>query len=148
MNFQCLVSRGRSGEIEQRLLQDRAVAAVSADTGRVMNPTVSTVGAAPHEKKLAALVASAIEIAPPERIILFGSAARGELVEDGGPDLLAVADTRTGDVWQAGSARREKRGGVGPLTSLSCRQRRSKPTGTTRAATSTIRCAKGGSSTT
>lgn len=62
-----------------------------------MNPTVSTVGAAPHEK-LAAIVASAIDIAPPERIILFGSAARGELVEDGGLDLLVVADTRTGDV--------------------------------------------------
>ena len=93
------------------------------------------------------IVASAIDIAPPERIILFGSAARGEMVEDGGLDLLVVADTRTGDVWQAGSARRE-RGGVGPLTSLSCRQRWSKPTGTTRAATSTIRCAKGGSSTT
>ena len=36
------------------------------------------------EKKLAAIVASAIDIAPPGRIILFGSAARGERVEDGG----------------------------------------------------------------
>ena len=52
-----------------------------------MHPIVSTVGAAPHEKKLAAIVAAAIEIAPPERIILFGSAAGGELVEDGGLDL-------------------------------------------------------------
>ena len=34
------------------------------------------------------------------------------MVEDGGLDLLVVADTRTGDVWQAGSARRG-RGGVG-----------------------------------
>ena len=68
---------------------------------------------APHEKKLAAIIAVAIEIAPPERIILFGSAAQGELVEDGGLDLLVVADTRAGDVWQAGSARRD-RGGVGP----------------------------------
>ena len=112
-----------------------------------MNPTVSTVGAAPHEKKVAAIVAAAIDIAPPERIILFGSAARGELVEDGRLDVLVVADARTGDVWQAGSARRG-RGGVGPLTSLSCPQRWSKPTGTTGAATSTMRCAKGGFSTT
>ena len=78
-----------------------------------MNPIVSTVGAAPHEKKLTAIVASAIDIAPPERLILFGSAARGELVDDSGLDLLVVGDTRTGDVWQAGSARRD-RGGVGP----------------------------------
>ncbi len=78
-----------------------------------MRPTVSTVGAAPHEKKLVAVVASAIEIAPPERIIPFGSAARGEMVEDAGLDLLVVADTRTGDVWQAGSARCG-RGGVCP----------------------------------
>ena len=100
-----------------------------------------TVGAAPHEKKLVAIVASAIEIAPPERIMLFGSAAQRELVEDGDLDLLVVADTRTGNAWQAGSARRG-RGGAGPLTSLSRRQRWPKPTGTPHAASFTTRCAK------
>ena len=55
-----------------------------------MNPTVSTVGAALRETKLAAIVASAIDIAPPERIIVFGSATRGEMV-DGSLDLLVVA---------------------------------------------------------
>ena len=79
----------------------------------MMNPTVSTVGATPHEKKVVAIVALAIEIAPPERIILCGSAVRGEMVDDGGRDPLVVAETRTGDVWQTGSARRG-RCGVGP----------------------------------
>ena len=48
----------------------------------------------PNEAKLAAIVASAIEIARPERIILFGSAARGAMNEDSDLDLLVVADTR------------------------------------------------------
>ena len=74
-----------------------------------------TVGAAPHEKKLAAIIASAIEIAPLERIVFFGSAARGEMVEDGDLDLLVVADTRPGNAWHAGSARRGC-GGAGFLT--------------------------------
>ena len=48
----------------------------------------------PHEAKLAAIVASTIEIACPERIILFGSAARGEMNGDSDLDLLVVADAR------------------------------------------------------
>ena len=47
----------------------------------------------PNEAKLAAIVASTIEIAHPERIILFGSAARGEMNEDSDLDLLVVAET-------------------------------------------------------
>ena len=46
----------------------------------------------PNEQKLAAVVESAIEIAHPERIILFGSAARGEMNEDSDLDLLVIAD--------------------------------------------------------
>lgn len=38
------------------------------------------------------MVASAIEIAPPERIIFFDSAARGQMVENGDLDLVMVAD--------------------------------------------------------
>ena len=48
----------------------------------------------PNEAKLAAIVASTIEIARPERIILFGSAARGDMNDDSDLDLLVVADTR------------------------------------------------------
>ncbi len=87
-----------------------------------LDPTVWTVGAAPHEKKLVAIVVSAVEIAPPERIIFFGPAAQGKMVENGDLDLLVVADTRPDDAWHAGSARRG-RGGAGPLTSLSRPQR-------------------------
>lgn len=48
----------------------------------------------PNEEKLAAIVESTIEIAHPERIILFGSAARGRMNEDSDLDLLIVADAR------------------------------------------------------
>ena len=71
-----------------------------------MHPTVWTVGATLYEKQHVAIVAAAIEIAPPERIVLFGSAAQPEIVDDGDLDLLMVADTRPGDAWHAGSARR------------------------------------------
>ena len=50
-----------------------------------------TVVAASDQKQLAVVVASAIEIGQPERIVLLGSAARGEMVEAGGLDLLVVA---------------------------------------------------------
>ena len=46
----------------------------------------------PDEKKLSALVEAAVEIVRPQRIILFGSAVRGEMVEDRDFDLLIVAD--------------------------------------------------------
>ena len=49
------------------------------------------------------------------------------MVEDGDLDLLVVGDTRPGDAWHAGSARRGC-GGAGS---------------TNRAAKSTMRCAKG-----
>ena len=84
------------GKVDQRLLCDRAGGAAGADAGRVMDSTAWTVVAAPDEKKLAAIVGSAIEIAPAERIIPFGSAARGDMVEDSDLDLLVVADTRHG----------------------------------------------------
>ena len=47
----------------------------------------------PNEAKLAAIVESAIEIAHPQRIILFGSAARGEMNADSDLDLLVIAET-------------------------------------------------------
>ncbi len=84
------------GKVDQRLLCDRAGGAAGADAGSVMDSTAWTVVAAPDEKKLAAIVGSAIEIAQPERIILFGSAARGEMVEDSDVDLLMVTDARHG----------------------------------------------------
>ena len=88
-----------------------------------------------------------IRMAPPERVIPFGSAVRGEMVDDGDLDVLVVADMRPSDTWYTGSARRGG-GGAGLVTSLSRRQRWSKPTRTTRAATSTMRCAKVGFSAT
>ena len=76
-----------------------------------MASTAWTVGAAPHEKKIEAIVASAIEIAPPERIILFGPAARGEMVEDGDLDwwwrTRAQAMRGTGVQRGAAAAKRE-----------------------------------------
>ena len=65
-----------------------------------------TVVAASDQKQLAVVVASAIEIAQPERIIFLGSGARGEMVEDGGLDLLVVAGAPTGEPWRAGTGRR------------------------------------------
>lgn len=47
----------------------------------------------PNAAKLRAIVESTIAIAHPERIILFGSAARGDMNEDSDIDLLVVADT-------------------------------------------------------
>ena len=135
------------GKVDQRLHYDRAGGAAGADAGSVMDSTAWTVIAAPDEKKLAAIVGSAIEIEQPERIILFGSAARGEMVEDGGLDLLVVAGARTGEPWRAGTGRRGY-AGARPSTSLSRLQRRSKPTGTTHAASFTMRCAKAEFSTT
>ena len=99
------------------------------------------------QKQLAVLVASAIEIAQPERIILLGSGARGEMVEDGGLDLLVVAGAPTGEPWRAGTGRRGY-AGAWPSTSLLRHQRRSKPIGTTHAAAFTMRCAKAEFSTT
>ena len=48
----------------------------------------------PNEQKLAAIVQSTVEIARPERVILFGSAARGEMNEDSDLDLLVIVDMR------------------------------------------------------
>ena len=48
----------------------------------------------PNEAKLAAIVEATIEIAQPQRIILFGSAARGEMNADSDLDLLVIAETR------------------------------------------------------
>ena len=48
----------------------------------------------PNEVKLAAIVEATIEIAQPQRIILFGSAARGEMNADSDLDLLVIAETR------------------------------------------------------
>ena len=48
----------------------------------------------PNEAKLAVIVESTITIAHPERIILFGSAARADMNEDSDLDLLVIADTR------------------------------------------------------
>ena len=106
-----------------------------------------TVVAASDQKQLAVVVASAIEIAQRERIILFGSAARGEMVEDSDLDLLVVAGTRAGEPWRAGTGRRGY-AGTRASTSLSRHQRALKPTGTTHAASFTMRCAKAEFSTT
>ena len=135
------------GKVDQRLHYDRAGGAAGAGAGRVIDSAAWTVVAASDQKQLAVVVASAIEIEQPERIILLGSAARGEMVEDGGLDLLVVAGTRTGEPWRAGTGRRGY-AGARPSTSLSRHQRRSKPTGTTHAASFTMRCAKAEFSTT
>ena len=131
------------GKVDQRLHYDRAGGAAGAGAGRVIDSAAWTVVAASDQKQLAVVVASAIEIAQPERIILLGSGARGEMVEDGGFDLLVVAGARTGEPWRAGTGRRGY-AGARPSTSLSRHQRRSKPTATTHAAAFTMRCLAGG----
>ena len=47
----------------------------------------------PDAKKLAAVVEAAIRIARPERIILFGSGARGTMNGDSDLDILIIAET-------------------------------------------------------
>ena len=85
-----------SGIVAQRPLYDRAGGVADTETGRVMDSTAWTVGAAPDEERLAGGRGSAIEIAQPERIDLLGSASRGEIVDDRELDVLVVADTRHG----------------------------------------------------
>ena len=85
-----------SGMVDQHPLYDRAGGAAGTETGRVMDSTAWTVGASPGEKRLAGDCGWAIEIAQPERIVLLGSASRGEIVDDREVDLLVVADTRHG----------------------------------------------------
>ena len=63
------------GKVDQRLHCDRAGGAAGAGAGRVIDSAAWTVVAASDQKQLAVVVASAIEIAPPERIILLGSGA-------------------------------------------------------------------------
>ena len=48
----------------------------------------------PNEEKLAQVVEAAIRIAHPERIILFGSGARGTMNADSDLDILVVAETQ------------------------------------------------------
>lgn len=47
----------------------------------------------PDETKLSAVVEAAIRVARPERIILFGSGARGTMNADSDLDLLVIAET-------------------------------------------------------
>ena len=47
----------------------------------------------PNEAKLAQVVEATIRIARPERIILFGSGARGTMNADSDLDILVVAET-------------------------------------------------------
>ena len=44
----------------------------------------------PSEKKLREIIRRVVEVARPEKIILFGSAARGEMGPDSDVDLLVV----------------------------------------------------------
>ena len=48
----------------------------------------------PDMKKLASVVEAAVRVAQPERIILFGSGARGTMTADSDIDILVVAETR------------------------------------------------------
>ena len=52
----------------------------------------SVSGSAPDPNYLQALVDSIVETADPERIILFGSAARDQMQDDSDIDLLVVKD--------------------------------------------------------
>ena len=92
--------------VDQRPRYDRAGGAAGADAGRVMDSTAWTVGAAP--------------------IVLFGSASRGEIVDDRELDLLVVADPRHGRTVAPGIR--------------AARPRRSAPARPMRAS-STMRCA-------
>ena len=47
----------------------------------------------PDEKKLAAVVEATVKIARPERIVLFGSGARGTMNADSDLDILVIAET-------------------------------------------------------
>ena len=46
-----------------------------------------------------------VAVARPERIILFGSAARGQMAPHGDVDLLVVKQERIDEIWPAGSTR-------------------------------------------
>ena len=48
----------------------------------------------PDMKKLASVVEAAVRVAQPERIILFGSGARGTMTADSDIDILVIAETR------------------------------------------------------
>ena len=99
-----------SGMVDQHPLynRERAGDAAGNDAGRVTDSTAWTVSAAPDEERLAGDRGSAIEIAQPERIVLLGSASRGEIVDDRELDLLVVANPRHGRSRGAGAAVRQR----------------------------------------
>jgi predicted nucleotidyltransferase len=67
-------------------------------------PRVTAATWAVTPEKIAAVVASLAEFAHPSRIIVFGSAARGELHRDSDLDLLVIMHDDVAD-WTAESVR-------------------------------------------
>ena len=65
---------------------------VSPARHRNVHARMVFVSGTPDPNYLQALVASIVETADPERIILFGSAAREQMQEDSDIDLLVVKD--------------------------------------------------------
>jgi len=55
--------------------------------------------------KLEEMVRRIVEVADPERIILFGSAATGKMGSDSDIDLLVANPVRTAGSWRKGSMR-------------------------------------------
>jgi uncharacterized protein len=78
---------------------------VNDPANEIGRPTAAETGRRPDEAALAEIVRRIVEAARPEKIILFGSAARGEMGRNSDVDLLVVKSGSYGKLDLLGKIR-------------------------------------------